>query len=163
MLSLVLSVAACSFDTSGLPNNNSNNFNNTSNVNNVSNANNTGNTNNNNISNTNNSNNTNNTNNLAPICGDNEINQTSEECDGDDLAGSTCPEHGYDMGTLVCSQGCTFDMSGCYNDLCGNGALDPGEECDGMNFGSRTCAKRSERDLWMGSLVCNSDCGPHLK
>src|SRR5262249_23391242 len=36
--------------------------------------------------------------------------------------------------------------------LCGNGVLDPGEQCDGSNFGSFTCPSPG------GALLCTSDC-----
>jgi hypothetical protein len=39
--------------------------------------------------------------------------------------------------------------------LCGNGVLDPGEECDGTNFGTNTCQSLG---LGPGMLQCNQFC-----
>ncbi len=46
------------------------------------------------------------------ICGDNQVNQAWEQCDGSDLRGATCKSLGYDSGTLACSD-CVFDTSNC--------------------------------------------------
>ena len=47
------------------------------------------------------------------ICG-NGVAETSEACDGTDLAGQTCQGLGYTLGgTLACATGCTFNVSGC--------------------------------------------------
>ncbi|MBU1241356.1 hypothetical protein KKF84_20945 [Myxococcota bacterium] len=134
---------ACSFDGSGL-NTNNNNTNNTNNVNNTS--------------NTNNTNNVNNTNNTNGVCGDDQVDAPTEACDGDNLNGFLCADLGYDSGVLACSDSCQFDTAGCTVDQCGNGVIDTGEECDGMDFGANLCHKRSEADLWIGGLVCNTDC-----
>lgn len=40
--------------------------------------------------------------------------------------------------------------------LCGNGMLDPGEQCDGKDFGGKTCLSIG---LGSGELVCNTYCG----
>jgi hypothetical protein len=40
--------------------------------------------------------------------------------------------------------------------LCGNGAIDPGEQCDGSDFGGETCESLG---LGGGVLVCNGFCG----
>ena len=40
--------------------------------------------------------------------------------------------------------------------VCGNGTVDAGEECDGQEFGGKTCA--SEAGLSQGSLRCTADC-----
>jgi hypothetical protein len=39
---------------------------------------------------------------------------------------------------------------------CGNGVKDPGEQCDGDDFGGKTCASYG---LGSGSLTCNMFCG----
>jgi hypothetical protein len=46
----------------------------------------------------------------------------------------------------------------CYQEgggFCGNGALDPGEECDGSQFGGNTCQSLGRGD---GTAVCRPDC-----
>ncbi len=42
------------------------------------------------------------------------------------------------------------------NPLCGNGVIDPGEQCDSAEFGGKTCASIG---LGSGNLVCNPFCG----
>ena len=66
-------------------------------------------------------------------CGDGVRWDGHEECDGSDLGGATCAslDPAYEGGVLRCSE-CTYDTSGCIA-RCGNGALDPGEECDDGN------------------------------
>ncbi len=60
-------------------------------------------------------------------CGDGEVNG-DELCDGDDLNGATCASLGYNgNGTVACVD-CAFDVGGCVK--CGNGDIDPGEDCD---------------------------------
>jgi hypothetical protein len=39
---------------------------------------------------------------------------------------------------------------------CGNGVIDPGEQCDGSEFGGKTC---SSIGLGSGNLICNAFCG----
>jgi hypothetical protein len=39
---------------------------------------------------------------------------------------------------------------------CGNGVIDPGEQCDGSEFGGKTCASIG---LGSGNLLCNPFCG----
>ncbi|MHC4443470.1 MAG: LamG-like jellyroll fold domain-containing protein, partial [Planctomycetota bacterium] len=68
---------------------------------------------------------------LPPVCG-NGVVEGTEVCDGSDLAGETCTSQMGSVytGTLACNPGCDgFDTSGCTTS-CGNGVLDPGEECD---------------------------------
>ncbi len=69
----------------------------------------------------------------APECGDGHINtEAGEECEGTDLGGARCDTLGFDAGNLSCT-GCRFDLSQCYNQVCGDGLLVPGEECDDGN------------------------------
>lgn len=55
--------------------------------------------------------------NSGPGCGDGFRDET-EECDGTDLSGQTCLDHGFDGGDLACTNGCTFDTSGCCESTC---------------------------------------------
>jgi len=58
----------------------------------------------------------------------------NEECDQDKLDGKTCELLEYASGTLSCSNQCTFDTSACVPNIgCGNGSVDPGEQCDGIS------------------------------
>ncbi len=47
-----------------------------------------------------------------PSCGDGVINMVGEHCDGSDLDGHTCASFGF-YGTLACTAGCDFNLSGC--------------------------------------------------
>lgn len=92
---------------------------------------------------------------LAAICG-NGVVEGNEGCDGDDLAGESCVSMGYDEGTLVCTEHCTFDTSGCrMSSNCGNGVVDSGEACDGMDLNGQTCLSLG---FTGGTLSCSSDC-----
>jgi cysteine-rich repeat protein len=73
-----------------------------------------------------------------PVCG-NGIIEAGEECDSSNLNGQTCISKGYAGGTLKCSSTCKFNTTGCYPlpNLCGNGIIEAGEECDdgNLNYG----------------------------
>jgi len=48
-------------------------------------------------------------------CNQNGIREGIEECDGSDWGNKKdCTSFGFTSGTLKCSEGCTFDTSGCY-------------------------------------------------
>ena len=86
-------------------------------------------------------------------CGNAQI-DSGEQCDGTNLNGQTCISKGFTGGTLSC-RNCQFDTSGCTttsNPFCGNGIINSGEQCDGTNFGSATCA--TEGFSGGGSLYC---------
>lgn len=65
------------------------------------------------------------------LCGNNVL-DPGEQCDGDLLGGNDCTTipGNYTGGTLKCSPACLFDTTECILPGCGNGILDPGEECD---------------------------------
>ncbi len=95
----------------------------------------------------------------GPVCGDGTANtDAGEQCDGNDLAGADCRSRGFDRGTLVCTEGCTFDTSGCVGSadpICGNGVREGDEACDGTELGGATC--------WIlgyggGDLTCTGSC-----
>jgi len=67
-------------------------------------------------------------------CGDGKI-ASNELCDGSNLNGKTCQDFGYiNPNTLRCRSDCmAFDTSGCIA-VCGNGNLEPKEECDDGNL-----------------------------
>ncbi len=56
----------------------------------------------------------------GPICGDGTVDGglCGEECDGTNYDGQTCDSLNYDGGTLGCTAGCKFDVSGCGDMLC---------------------------------------------
>jgi len=47
-----------------------------------------------------------------PGCG-NGVVEVAESCDGADLGGATCASLGFLSGTLACTAGCGYDVSGC--------------------------------------------------
>jgi len=54
---------------------------------------------------------------VPAVCGDGKI-EGEEQCDGDALGEKTCMDVGdFDGGTLLCSDACTFDTSGCSSPL----------------------------------------------
>jgi cysteine-rich repeat protein len=64
-------------------------------------------------------------------CGDGHVRTGHEECDGVDLDGRDCRALGFTGGALECTGGCAFDTANCT--LCGNGIVEPDEECDDSN------------------------------
>jgi cysteine-rich repeat protein len=68
----------------------------------------------------------------GPACG-NGKKEGTEQCDGADVGGATCTSvvGAAATGTLGCTSTCTLDTSSCH--WCGDGHLDPGEECDDAN------------------------------
>ncbi len=58
------------------------------------------------------------------------------------------------MASFVVSQASSFPA--CFAaPLCGNGAIDPGEQCDGVNLNGATCASRG---FVSGTLSCSASC-----
>ena len=105
-------------------------------------------------------------------CGDNVKNGT-EQCDGADLAGATCPivlGNPKACGTLSCNPNCTLNASGCTlacgmggaggsGPSCGDGIIDqPTEQCDGMDLGGATCVSATGNPLETGTLTCFPNC-----
>jgi hypothetical protein len=68
----------------------------------------------------------------AGVCGDGIIaERANEQCEATDLGGASCRLFGFARGDLRCLPDCTgFDTSGCVPGVCGDGILDPGEQCD---------------------------------
>src|SRR5206468_4165417 len=56
-------------------------------------------------------------------------------------------------GSLRCGDFCQFDTTQCAN-TCGNGVLEPGEECDGYDLGGASCADQGG----VGFAYCTNDC-----
>jgi len=94
---------------------------------------------------------------IGPYCGDGAV-QPGEQCDGRNLQGLTCAKLGLDAGELGCdSQLCIFDTSGCVPAMpdCGDGLIEPGEQCDGMNVAGLDC---DSLGLGEGELACSLEC-----
>lgn len=94
----------------------------------------------------------------SDTCG-NDIIEGTELCDGTDLGGFSCSSFGFVGGSLNCNSDCDgFDTIQCTSEptvICGNGILEPGEQCDGTNFGSITCEIFGYPP---GELTCSSSC-----
>lgn len=98
------------------------------------------------------------------ICG-NGVLDVGEECDGGalppviDPSLATCALATSDpasVGTVLCDESCKVDTSQCMViDLCGNGVIDPGEQCDTSDLGGQTCQTLG---YLRGGLTCSTDC-----
>lgn len=68
-------------------------------------------------------------------CG-NGIVDPGEQCDGADLRGLSCTtvDPFFAGGTLACATNCTLETGRCTHGTCGNGVVDPGEDCEPSNF-----------------------------
>ncbi len=90
---------------------------------------------------------------LSNACGDG-VRAGAEECDGKDLGGKTCADYGYSTPAgLACSSACALFTAGC-KPVCGNGALEPGEECDDSNLvAGDGCSKACTKEPAVGALV----------
>jgi len=73
-----------------------------------------------------------------------------------DLNGQTCQSLGYDDGELGCdTQTCLFNTLGCWK--CGDGTINPGEDCEGDNLNAQGCAT-IPGDFTGGDLGCTGEC-----
>lgn len=94
---------------------------------------------------------------IATGCGDGAV-DPGELCDGDDLQEFSCRAFGYAGGDLACREDCTFDTSFCVGsdsdsgDACGDGEVNPGEQCDGDDLQGFTCEALG---LGGGVLTCD--------
>ncbi len=76
-------------------------------------------------------------------CADTLFCNGAEVCSGADCAPGADP----------CPFGCDEAGNVCLG--CGDGAIDPGEDCDGADFGVETCASQG---FVSGTLACHTDC-----
>lgn len=90
-----------------------------------------------------------------PVCGNGQ-GEPGEQCDGLDLAGSTCEDFGLVSGVLACTDTCEFDTSDCEPPaVCGDGQRELDEACDGPDLGGSTCESFG---LISGVLACTNTC-----
>jgi hypothetical protein len=90
-------------------------------------------------------------------CG-NGIKEPGETCDQMDVGDLTCEGVGYSGGSLRCSEDCRmilFDECEGF-EACGNGRIDPGEECDTDELGVEGCADLPQ--FSDGTLKCDEQC-----
>lgn len=77
-----------------------------------------------------------------PVCGNN-VKESGEACDGNDLGGQTCQSQGFGGGTLACNGDCSLNTSGCF--VCspaGASCTSNGQCCSGSckgKPGAKTC------------------------
>ena len=93
---------------------------------------------------------------IGPECG-NGIIEAGEVCDDEALGVATCLTLGWTMGTLVCSNDCTYDVTGCMGGGpdCGNWVKEYQEECDTSDLGGSTCVSIG---YGAGEIGCRDDC-----
>jgi len=91
---------------------------------------------------------------IEASCGDQLIHEGVETCDSDNIGRQSCEDLGFSGGVLLCAADCMdYDTSNCY--ACGDGALDPGEQCDGAMLDGETCLTQEFDD---GTLACSELC-----
>ena len=88
----------------------------------------------------------------SSTCGNN-IHESGEQCDGNDLNGKACKDFGLAGGTLKCAD-CMYDLSGCQFSVCGNNIHEIEEQCDGTDLNSKDC---TDFGFAGGTLKC-ADC-----
>ena len=102
-------------------------------------------------------------------CGDGNV-DPGEQCDDGnttdgDGCSSACQTEPGSCGDGTCDMAggetCTNCAADCASDPlcmgpgCGNGTVDPGEDCDGIDLGGETCASQG---FDSGTLLCSSAC-----
>lgn len=100
-------------------------------------------------------------------CGDGDTEAGTEVCDPgqppivpEDIGTTTCASFNdvfgnpFQSGDLNCASDClAYDPSLCFT--CGNGVKELGEDCEGVDFGTKTC---SDYGFVGGTLECNIEC-----
>ncbi len=94
----------------------------------------------------------------VPLCGNGELDD-GEACDGEMFAAGAPPlcaselGDGYE-GLVSCDDDCQLETTGCES-LCGNGEIDPGEDCDAFSLQGATCLDFGDAQ---GVLGCTDTC-----
>ena len=89
-----------------------------------------------------------------PVCGNNIV-QVGEQCDRNNLNGTTCQKLGFTGGTLNCTPSCTFITAGCIKaPVCGNQIVEGTEQCDGSSMSCSIFSKNYNS----GTVTCSSNC-----
>jgi hypothetical protein len=98
---------------------------------------------------------------VAKTCGNGRL-DALESCEGNAFAhgDNRCESWGgtYKGGTLGCTADCGVDTSACERIVCGNGIVEPGEDCDGANLGNGTSCETIDQGYIRGVLRCGVDC-----
>jgi hypothetical protein len=94
----------------------------------------------------------------AGRCGDGIVQESVEDCEGDDLNGADCTDLGFYRGTLACTDACAFDAANC-EERCGDGVIQAGdgEACDGSNLDGRDCTDFGFHEGTLGCDACAFD------
>jgi formylglycine-generating enzyme required for sulfatase activity len=90
-------------------------------------------------------------------CGDGTIQRENEDCDGENLAETTCMDLNLGLGELGCKSSCRWETSGCeLHALCGDGTVAvPVEVCEADDLLGESCRSRG---FYAGELACGADC-----
>jgi len=94
----------------------------------------------------------------CPNCGNGVYEPgNGEECDLLDLGGQTCTTFGCQGGSLVCTDWCTLDYSGCTGSQpsCGNDTAECFEACDASDLRGESC---NSLGFDGGNLGCDGGC-----
>ncbi|MBN2142911.1 hypothetical protein JW711_06300 [Candidatus Woesearchaeota archaeon] len=95
---------------------------------------------------------------LKEICGNGRV-DGGEVCDKNATNGKTCISYGFEGGELSCMSNCkNFDFKSCFGSLtpgCGNGIIEPGEQCDGLNWGHVSDCISYDPTFTGGEISCD--------
>ena len=98
-----------------------------------------------------------------PKCGDDSVNQDSEQCDGtafrDNKTSCTAWNSKYTSGNVSCTSACKIDESACKIEFCGDGITNLKEDCDGSTFkNNMTSCSIWNATYKRGTVSCTSAC-----
>jgi len=95
----------------------------------------------------------------GPSCGDGQLDPGFEDCEPGAQEVSDCvalPERAFDAGAVGC-QDCQYDESACIDFVCGNGVIDPNEDCESsLPLPVTSCSELNESQD-QGLLGCRAD------